>query len=166
MSNQAGTSRGRDGQPPAQRRRLVEGNFGEHDVLLVSSDNVEYPSHRAQLSASCDVFSDMFEAAMAEDEGVELPKIPLMADSEAAEMILPLVYRQPVAALRSKTYKQLLKGIKLAHRLGMPMVVGERSAPANFLLSQTDGHALLQTSWRSSWSLSEQERLKGREYRS
>lgn len=80
---------------------------------------------------------------MAEDEGVELPKIPLMADSEAAEMILPLVYRQPVAALRSKTYKQLLKGIKLAHRLGMPMVVGQRSAPAFLLFSRTDKHALL-----------------------
>lgn len=124
MSRRAGSSGEDDEQRPAQRRKLTEANFGAADVVLISSDGIEYPSHRAMLSAACETFSDMFDTASGDACDTDLPRIPLLADSEAAEMILPLVYRKPVAALRSKTYKQLLKGIKLAHRLGMPMVVG------------------------------------------
>ena len=64
----------------------------------------------------------MFDTASPDDDE-ELPRIPLLADSETIEMILPLAYRKSAAELRQKPYKLLVQGLKLAHRLGMPMVV-------------------------------------------
>lgn len=77
-----------DGEPPAQRRRLVEGNFGETNVTLYSEDNVGFPAPRNQLSAACEAFANMFEAAEpdADDKADArgLPRIRLLADSAAA----------------------------------------------------------------------------------
>lgn len=98
--------------------------MGDPDVIIYSDDNVEFPAHKSQLTAACDAFSAMFDA-VAEAADAETPRIPLLVDSATAEMILPLAYRSSAAALRTRKYEELVRGIRFAHRLGMPMVVGQ-----------------------------------------
>lgn len=89
-------------------------------VYSSSDEGIEYPAHSNVLKLSCEAFEAMFEAATSDED---LPKIPLLADSATMEMILPLAYRKSAAALRSREYGELLEGTRLAHRLGMPMVL-------------------------------------------
>lgn len=118
------TQLGQADVPAARRIKLTEADMGPPDVILYSDDNVEFPSHKSQLIAACDAFAGMFDA-VAGGEDAEVPRIPLLIDSTTAEMILPLAYRSSAVSLRTRKYKELVKGIRFAHRLGMPMVVGE-----------------------------------------
>jgi hypothetical protein len=65
----------------------------------------------------------MFQLASSDAKEGNLPSIPLHEKSSVIELVLPLVYRKSAAGLRNQSFDTLVSCIKLAHRLGMPLVV-------------------------------------------
>lgn len=109
------------------RRRLSTGagDYGDPDICLISADGMKYDVHKQVLSVTCELFHDMFMIAQQATGNInnETPEIPLFETSDIVELILPLAYRKSANYLRDKPYTDLVKCLKLAHRLGMPLVV-------------------------------------------
>jgi hypothetical protein len=54
-------------------------------------------------------------------------RIQLRATSSVIELVLPLVYRRSASGLRQQPFEIQVSCLKLAHSLGMPLIVDQLS---------------------------------------
>lgn len=85
------------GVPVLPKIKLFRNKFKDlHDVILVSSDNVQFPSHRCILVARLEYFSCMLSLSWAESSS---SKLPLPIPSRVLEVILDYLYLDDVPKL-------------------------------------------------------------------
>lgn len=112
------------------RQCAVSRRQSETDHLSSSSDDgIEFPAHKSRLVTACDLFADMFDIAnpnirdSASESPDDILEVPLLECAQAIGFVLPLAYRNGPGNLSGQDYDTLMRCLKFAHRLGMPLVV-------------------------------------------
>ncbi|EIW77376.1 hypothetical protein CONPUDRAFT_129640 [Coniophora puteana RWD-64-598 SS2] len=86
------------------------------DVIIRSSDNVDYRVHKYMLSFSSTCFSDMFQLPQAQGQN-DLPVVPVTEDSAVLEKLLLFCY--PCDRPQLETLDETIKFLEAGRKYGM-----------------------------------------------
>jgi hypothetical protein len=140
-------------QSTSEKQRLgVDFGGGEDaDIILLSSDEIEFRAHRLLLSMSSPFFKDLF--SLPQNPSMEtsngLPIIRMTEESASdLNLILPLCYpftETSQAALDDLSV--LDRALQLAHKFQMDRIMRQRLGPALLKHSKVDAYRVFALAW-------------------
>ncbi|ORY82970.1 hypothetical protein BCR35DRAFT_352127 [Leucosporidium creatinivorum] len=104
-------------EPPAKISETF--NASDADVILVSSDNVGFRVHRANLCASSTIFKDMFDVGSEVSGAQELPTVPLQESSATLEVVLPYIYPKRLKSFALEQLEMIYQIIRALDKYGI-----------------------------------------------